>query len=139
MGSVKIGSVAQFCRGVSYKKEQSRKASTNGFIAILRANNIIANRLDFSDLVYVPSSLVQENQYINRGDIIITMSSGSKAHVGKVALAQKRLNCSFGAFCGKIVPQNIVSKYLYYILQSNSFRCSATKFLRNSDSESEKK
>lgn len=122
MGSVKIGSVAQFCRGVSYKKEQARKTSTNEFVAILRANNIIANRLDFSDLVYVPSSLVQESQYINHGDIIVTMSSGSKAHVGKVALAEKQLNCSFGAFCGKIVPQNIVSKYLYYILQSNLFR-----------------
>ncbi len=122
MGSVKIGSVAQFCRGVSYKKEQARKTSTNEFVAILRANNIIENRLDFSDLVYVPSSLVQESQYINHGDIIVTMSSGSKAHVGKVALAEKQLNCSFGAFCGKIVPQNIVSKYLYYILQSNLFR-----------------
>lgn len=122
MDKVKIGSVVQFCRGVSYKKEQAKKTNTDGFIAILRANNIEANRLNFDDLVYVPSDLVQENQYISNGDIIITMSSGSKAHVGKVAIAQKKLNCSFGAFCGKLISKDIVPKFLFYILQSNSFR-----------------
>ncbi|MBD5152862.1 MAG: hypothetical protein HDT16_10475 [Oscillibacter sp.] len=122
MDKVKIGSVVQFCRGVSYKKEQARKTNADGFIAILRANNIEANKLNFDDLVYVPSDLVQENQYISNGDIIITMSSGSKAHVGKVAIAQKKLNCSFGAFCGKLIPKDVVPKYLFYILQSNLFR-----------------
>lgn len=122
MDKVKIGSVAQFCRGVSYKKEQAKKTNADNFIAILRANNIESNRLNFDDLVYVPSVLVQENQYINSGDIIITMSSGSKSHVGKVAIAQRELGCSFGAFCGKLVPKCIAPKYLYYILQNDSFR-----------------
>lgn len=122
MDRVRIGTVAQFCRGVSYKKEQARKTNADGFIAILRANNIEANRLNFDDLVYVPADFVQENQYINSGDIIITMSSGSKAHVGKVAIAQKGLNSSFGAFCGKLIPKDVLPKYLYYTLQSNSFR-----------------
>ncbi len=94
----------------------------DGYIAILRANNISDYKIIFNDLVYVPTALVQETQYVNQGDIIITMSSGSKTHVGKVAIAQKDLKCSFGAFCGKIVPFDVVPMYLYYVLCSNVFR-----------------
>ncbi len=54
---------------------------------------------------------------------MITMSSGSKAHVGKVALSNKDLNCVFGAFCAKIVvKENVFPKYLYYVLRNGSFR-----------------
>jgi type I restriction enzyme S subunit len=55
--------------------------------------------------------------------MIITMSSGSKTHVGKVALANDNTNCVFGAFCAKLsASEQIVPKYLYYLLMSGQFR-----------------
>ena len=50
------------------------------------------------------------------------MSSGSKAHVGKVALSNKDYSAAFGAFCGKLVCEKINPKYLALALQSQNFR-----------------
>ena len=113
MKKVKIGEIATIIRGVSYKKEQTRKVNENGFVALIRANNINVGQFIYDDLVFVPNSLVSENQYVKAGNIVITMSSGSKAHVGKVALARTDINCSFGAFCANSVkPTNTPVPFL---------------------------
>lgn len=119
---VKISDIALFVRGVSYKKEQAQKISNDGYTAILRANNISSGRFLMDDLVYVPNYLVKHEQFINDGDIVITMSSGSKTHVGKVAIANSDMRCAFGAFCGKLVPHDVLPQYLYYTLMSARFR-----------------
>lgn len=121
---VKIRKVANFIRGVSYKKNQATRENADGHTAILRANNISRGNILMYDLVFVPDAIVKEEQIINTGDIIITMSSGSKAHVGKVALAKNLLiNCAFGAFCGKLVcKEDIIPTYLFFLLQSQRFR-----------------
>ena len=122
MAKVKLSELVSFIRGVSYKKEQASKEKRNSFIAILRANNIIDGIISFDELVFVPSDLVFPRQMISKGDIVITMSSGSKAHVGKVAIAPHDIQAAFGAFCGKIVPEKILPKYLFYVLRSPDFR-----------------
>lgn len=122
MQTVKIKELVSFVRGVSYKKEQASKEKQDQYTAILRANNINEGDFNFDDLVFVPSDLILDRQMIKKGDIVITMSSGSKAHVGKVAIATHNINAAFGAFCAKIVPEKIVPKYLYYLLRSTGFR-----------------
>ena len=74
---VKIRDVATFVRGVSYTKDQARKECSEGSVAVLRANNISAGNIIMSDLVFVPDTLVTKNQIVGKGDIVITMSSGS--------------------------------------------------------------
>lgn len=122
MQTVKIKELVSFVRGVSYKKEQASKENRDQYTAILRANNISDGDFNFDELIFVPSDLILDRQMISKGDIVITMSSGSKAHVGKVAIATHNINAAFGAFCAKIVPEKIVSKYLYYVLRSTEFR-----------------
>lgn len=122
MQTVKIKELVSFVRGVSYKKEQASKEKQDQYTAILRANNINEGDFNFDDLVFVPSDLILDRQMIKKGDIVITMSSGSKAHVGKVAIATHNINAAFGAFCAKIVPEKIVPQYLYYLLRSTGFR-----------------
>lgn len=117
-----IAEIANIFRGVSYKKEQASKARQNDYIPILRANNIENGQINQNELVFVPRNLVSSSQMINKGDIIITMSSGSKAHVGKVAIANEDMDCAYGAFCAKISSFDILPKYLFYILMSSAFR-----------------
>ncbi|MBQ4597373.1 MAG: restriction endonuclease subunit S, partial [Methanocorpusculum sp.] len=123
MGVVTIGDVAKLVRGVSYKKEVSRNEPSENYVALLRANNIVNGAFSFDELVYVPSSLVNSEQFLDEGDIMITMSSGSKAHVGKVALSKTKLDCVFGAFCAKIkTDEAVLPKYLYYVMLDGEFR-----------------
>ncbi len=123
MNTVRIGDVAELIRGVSYKKNDASTDNDNDTIAVLRANNIVNGLFELNELVYVPKEYAKEEQYINQNEIMITMSSGSKAHVGKVAIAVKDMNCVFGAFCGKLVAnENVVARYLYYLLISPFFR-----------------
>ncbi|MBQ4134414.1 MAG: restriction endonuclease subunit S [Methanocorpusculum sp.] len=123
MGVVTIGDVAKLVRGVSYKKEVSRNEPSENYVALLRANNIVNGAFSFDELVYVPSSLVNSEQFLDEGDIMITMSSGSKAHVGKVALSKTKLDCAFGAFCAKIkMNEAVLPKYLYYVMLDGEFR-----------------
>lgn len=122
MKKTRIRELVSFVRGVSYKKEQVIKENRDGYTAVLRANNISDGQFNYKELVYVPSELVADCQLISKGDIVITMSSGSKAHVGKVAIAKYDTKVAFGAFCAKIVSERIVPKYLYYILRASSFR-----------------
>ena len=122
MEKVRLAELVALVRGVSYKKEQASKNVKEGYTAILRANNINDGAFNFDELVFVPSDLVTSQQKISKNDIVITMSSGSKAHVGKVAIAKMDMDSAFGAFCAKIIPQRIVPKYLFYILRSSDFR-----------------
>ena len=122
MERVRVKDVATIIRGVSYKKEQAVKEYEPGYLPLLRANNISGGSLVLSDLVYVPSKLVSDSQHIKSGDILITMSSGSKSHVGKVALAKADMEYSFGAFCAKISPDHVLPSYLFYLLCDSRFR-----------------
>ena len=122
MSKKPVGECAKLIRGVSYKKQDAIQSAKEGYIPLLRANNILNNQLIWDELIYVPSEYVSDSQYVRAGNIIITMSSGSKAHVGKVALANKDHFAAFGAFCGKLVCEDINPKYLAFALESRTFR-----------------
>lgn len=109
-------------RGVTYNKTDIKKRENKGVIGILRATNITGNKIDLDDLVYVDISLVSEKQLLQPFDLIITMSSGSKDHIGKNGFYYFTESNSFGAFCAKI---DIVSKYKFLLstyFQSQQFK-----------------
>lgn len=119
---VQVGEISQLLRGISYKKHQALNIESVDYLPILRANNINQS-LNFDDLVYVPKSLVNEDQYIQKGDIIIAMSSGSKHLVGKSAQAKSDFSGSYGAFCALLRPNQLVSsEYISYFFHSTFFR-----------------
>ena len=117
-----VKDLAEFIRGVSYRKNQSSKTPRSDYVPILRANNINA-QLNYEDLVYVPREKVKGEQFIKALDIIIAMSSGSKHLVGKAAQAHRDFEGGFGTFCGLLrVSQDVNQKFIGLFFQSPIYR-----------------
>jgi type I restriction enzyme, S subunit len=110
-------------RGVTYNKNDIKTANDKNVVGILRATNINGNIIDLDDLVYIDKSLISENQKLQLFDILITMSSGSKEHVGKNGLfCFDNANVAFGAFCSKIDVEEEYKFYIYEHFQSEKFK-----------------
>jgi type I restriction enzyme S subunit len=108
-------------RGVTYGKDNLKTAQDA--TGILRATNISGNTIDLDNMVFVDSALVSREQMLNPFDIVITMSSGSKEHIGKNGFyCYNNKNIAFGAFCSKIKIGGDYKFYLYEYFQSQAFK-----------------
>ena len=72
---VRISEVCEQIRGVSYKPTDMTNSLTG--IPILRSNNISGDVINYNDLVYIKKERVSPNQFLRKGDILISTSSGS--------------------------------------------------------------
>ena len=118
----RLGDYIEQIRGVSYKPEDICSSTDNGAVAVLRANNIQDDGLNFDDLIYIKRSKISDKQYIQEGDIVVCASSGSKSLVGKAAIADKKYPVSFGAFCKVVRPKKLLPRYIGYFFQSPKYR-----------------
>ena len=118
----KLGNYIEQIRGVSYKPEDVCASTDVDAVAILRANNIQDDGLIFDDLVYVKKDKVSAKQYIQKGDIVVCASSGSKNLVGKAAIVNEDMEISFGAFCKVIRPKKLMPSYIGHYFQSPKYR-----------------
>lgn len=119
----KVEKTGILLRGVNYKKEEAFKEPKEGYLPILRGNNISDGNLNFEDLVFVPKKNVGSNQIIKKGDIVFAMSSGSKHLVGKSAKALSDFNGSYGAFCAAFRPnENINKNFISYFFQGPNYK-----------------
>jgi type I restriction enzyme S subunit len=117
-----LGDVLRIIRGVSYKKEQASSTPRASYVPLLRATNIGAG-LDFDELVYVPTSCVDQEQMLVAGDIVVASSSGSRKVVGKASRLPADWHGSFGAFCmGLRVVPSVDSQYICYFMQTHEYR-----------------
>lgn len=119
----KLADLCDFQRGLTYSKKDEVDFSSN---VVLRASNINlkTNTIDLSELKYVKDTFkIPFDKKVKKGSIIICTASGSKIHLGKVALVDDDYDYAFGGFMGQIMPRNeIESKYLFYSLTSDSYR-----------------
>ncbi len=99
-----LGKFIELDRGVTYSKEDVRTQDDKDTIGILRATNVTGNNVDIDDLVFIPSSRVNVNQMLNKFDILIVMSSGSKEHVGKNGVYYFEKNMHLAHFVQKLHP-----------------------------------
>lgn len=114
-----INDLSTICRGVSYKPSDLQD---NG-VLILRGNNIENNRIIYdNNTAFLSPNLISAEQKIKRHDIIITMSSGSKEHIGKCAMFQLDSEHSFGAFLSKIIPNKDCPHFIFLFLSSTYFK-----------------
>lgn len=113
-----LGKIAELIRGVTYDSSEIKDENDEDTVPVLRATNITGNVLDLDNMVYVPRQNVSKIQLLNRLDILITMSSGSKEHIGKNGFYYFDKEVSFGAFCAKIVAKKDFRYYLYSYTQS---------------------
>lgn len=118
-----LNELADSYRGVSYNKDDLVNESDNS-VLVLRGNNIPSSghfAYD-SNVAYIPKSFVSKEQEIKSGDIIITMSSGSKEHIGKCFMFQSDSKHTFGAFLSKFVPHEGFKYYVYLCMLSDFFK-----------------
>ena len=116
-----VNDIAASVRGVSYAKDDM--VDSNNGVLILRGNNIQDNHLIYdSNVAYIPSSFVSENQRIRPLDIIMTMSSGSKEHIGKSAMFQFASEDTFGAFLTKFTAKEHCAYLLFNLFNSKYFK-----------------
>ena len=119
----KLVAVADFYRGLTYKREDEVDSSDN---CVLRSNNIDLESmsLNFEELKYIrPDFVIPEDKKLKANSVFVCMSNGSKQHVGKVAYVNEDMNYAFGGFMGLIVPKpQVRGKYIYYVCRSSLFR-----------------
>lgn len=114
-----VNNISSMCRGVSYKPTDLKEKG----VLILRGNNIENNHIVYdNNTAYLLPEMISDEQKIRQHDIIITMSSGSKEHIGKCAMFQKESKHSFGAFLSKITPNKGCSYFLFLYLTSSYFK-----------------
>ena len=125
---IKLATVCQQIRGVSYTPKDMAEIPTEGYIPILRANNI-QEKLVFNELVYVNANKISKIQLLKGGDIVVCASSGSKNLVGKAArfVSSPVDQVSFGAFCKVVRPRNIDASYLSHFFNSSYYRNTISK------------
>lgn len=119
---LKLGEIITQIRGVSYKPSDVRAAGDPDAVALLRANNIQEDGLNFDDLVWVDKQKVSTEQYLRMGDILICSSSGSKGLVGKAAIVTNDLSYAFGAFCKVVRTKAEYASYLGQFFRSPRYR-----------------
>lgn len=117
-----LGEVAEIIRGVTYNK--TLEVTENGY-KILRANNITVefSTLNFDDVKQISKDAkVKDTQKLSKNDILISVASGSREHVGKVAFIDENMDYYFGGFMAVIRSNEWVNpKYLFHILKSHYF------------------
>ena len=109
-------------RGVSFKPEQASVDYKNGYICLLRSNNIDNARINYENIIYVDSACVNEYQFMRHDDILICAANGSRNLVGKAGRKiDDRLN-TFGAFmCVFRCKDAKNAPFVSFLLQSNSY------------------
>ena len=118
-----IGKCGHFHRGVSYSKENEVNNGDDS-ISVYRGNNIARGFVVHdSNEVFIPRSMVSKSQILQRGQVLIAMSSGSKDHVGKAGLVtMSEPICAFGAFCNAFEPDNVYRCFVYDFFRSETYR-----------------
>jgi type I restriction enzyme S subunit len=120
----KLGEVCSFVRGLTYSKSDEVEFSSN---VVIRATNIDlgTHKLDFNELRYISDSIqIKDDKRLKKDDILICTASGSKSHLGKVAIVDSDLGMAFGGFMGalRVNPLKITPQYFFTFLVSSEFK-----------------
>ena len=123
--TVCFSDIATLVRGVNYKKQQ--QTSFRAANIILPADNItLEGDLKVQKEIYVDDTVtLSDDKRLQKNDIFICMSSGSKEHIGKVAFIDQDTKYYAGGFMGiiRVNMQRCLPKFLYYYLNySMKFR-----------------
>lgn len=117
-----IGTFLDVIRGVSYDPSEVITNPQNGYVPLLKSNNLQNGKLLLDDVVYVPENNVSDEQYLKNSSLFVTMSSGSTEHVGKVAIIPYDTPYCYGAFCSKIEIQPEYRCFVSMFFMSEYFK-----------------
>ena len=109
-------------RGVNYKKDDILSNKEINYIPLIKSNNIQNGKILFDDIIFVSSNVVNKNQFLDKNSILMTMSSGSKEHMGKTTIIYDSLDYTFGAFCSKIEITEDMRCFLSIFFRNDLFK-----------------
>ena len=119
---VKLGDVVSFVRGLTYSKKDEVDL---GGLAVLRATNISLEqrKIIYDEIRHIrPQEKLNKDKLAKVGDLLMCTASGSKSHLGKVALVTEDLGMAFGGFMAALRCNASCSpNFLFYVLTSNLF------------------
>lgn len=119
---VRLGDLGFIIRGVGFKPEQVSIVYKNGYICLLRSNNVDKACINYDNVIFVDNSCVSDNQIMRREDILICAANGSRNLVGKAGRKiDDQLN-TFGAFmCVFRCEDTKSAPFVSFLLQSSSY------------------
>ena len=115
---VRVSSVCEFERGITFPASAKEKEPTNTNIPCLRTANV-QDELEIDDLIYVDKAYMKGNEakLVQKDDIIMS-SANSRELVGKTSYVHDvPFPITFGGFVLTIRAKTIISKYLFYFLR----------------------
>lgn len=121
--SVKLSTISNIYRGVTYNKNELSSTETTKII--LPADNItLEGQLNIVKPIYLNESKeLDDEKRLKSNDIFMCFSSGSEKHVGKLCFIEKDTNYYAGGFMGILRAfGNIIPKYLFNILNEENMR-----------------
>ena len=111
---LRLGDTMSIIRGVSFKKHEVSEIQSTDTIGVLRGQNMVNSVINKNKLIYISRNKVKDSQIVSKGDIAITLSSGSDKLVGKIGLSSFDEEFTIGAFYGKL--KVFIEETKYYIL-----------------------
>lgn len=116
----RLGDVADFVRGITFKPEDVVELGTPDSVACMRTKNVQAE-LNLSDVWAVPARLVKRaEQYLRYGDILVS-SANSWNLVGKCSwVPELPWRATFGGYVSvlRVTSPNLLPRYLYHWFSS---------------------
>jgi len=112
--TVKLGEVAEFVRGVTYKPTDVTTADDPSGIPCLRTKNI-QEKLEDEDLVFIPKAPIKDSKLVSEGDILVS-SANSWNLVGKCSwIPTLPYKATFGGFTSVLRSNQstVDRRYLY--------------------------
>ncbi|WP_371776971.1 restriction endonuclease subunit S [Streptomyces sp. NBC_01438] len=129
---IRLGDVAEFVRGITFKPTDVVPADTPGSVPCMRTKNV-QKELDLSDVWSVDSGFVRRSeQYLKAGDILVS-SANSWNLVGKCCWIPESANgATFGGFIAALRPDpdRIDPRYLYHWFSSPRTQATVRSFGR---------
>jgi len=117
----RLGNLIQVISGVSYDK----KDVGNGNIRILRGGNINDLKVEvFDDDVFLPEEYYDNEKQLQKNDIVIVASTGSKEVIGKPGFITTVIEKTMiGAFLRIIRPfSSVTTNYIKLVFSSDYYR-----------------
>lgn len=122
--NVSIKDYCKIIRGVTFDKSLERQVRTNNIV--LTADNIsLDGHFNVKKEIFVANEVsFDEEKKLKQNDLFMCFSSGSRNHVGKLAIINQDTNYYAGGFMGIIRVNNkiVLPKFLYEFLNCDSIR-----------------
>ena len=119
--SVTVNDVCSIIGGVSYNKADIQDTG----IRVLRGGNIQNGKvIDCFDDVFIPLSYQNNDNQVQRGDIIVVASTGSQTLIGKTGFVDRDIpKTQIGAFLRIVRPkQKTLSPYIRLVFQTDAYK-----------------